>query len=63
MLFGDLWLTLPANSPFKKQKDANESFVEWGKYMNEMLEDKKRDILEGSEKEGMDLMGMLCETS
>jgi hypothetical protein len=49
----------PANSPFKKQKDANESFVEWGKYMTEMLEAKKRDIQDGSEQEGMDLMGML----
>jgi len=46
-----------ANSPFTKQKNANESFVEWGKYMNEMLEEKKSEIRAGSTQDGMDLMG------
>jgi len=46
-----------ANSPFTKQKNANESFVEWGKYMNEMLEEKKTEIRAGSTQDGMDLMG------
>ena len=48
---------LIANSPFTKQKNANESFVEWGKYMNEMLEEKKSEIRAGSTQDGMDLMG------
>jgi len=48
-----------ANSPFTKQKNANESFVEWGKYMNEMLEEKKSEIRAGSTQDGMDLMGQL----
>jgi len=52
-----------ANSPFTKQKNANESFVEWGKYMNEMLEEKKSEIRAGSTQDGMDLMGQFYPLS
>ena len=48
------------NSPLKLHNVANEAFVEWGKYMNEMYRDKCKEVQAGqSNKEGMDLMGAL----
>ncbi|SLM41142.1 cytochrome p450 [Lasallia pustulata] len=45
--------------PFKVVRNAYESYVEWGKYMNEMYQDKKAEVAAGKEQEGMDLMGAL----
>ncbi|KAI4715343.1 cytochrome P450 [Aureobasidium sp. EXF-10727] len=48
-----------ANSPFKQNKIAYESFSEWGKYMREMYQDKKAEVKAGEKREGMDLMGAI----
>ncbi|KAG9559959.1 putative P450 monooxygenase, partial [Aureobasidium melanogenum] len=48
-----------ANSPIKQNKIAYESFIEWGKYMREMYQDKKAEVKAGAKGEGMDLMGAL----
>lgn len=48
-------------SPFKFHKEANESFVEWGRYMNEMYQAKKAEVVRGESREGMDLMGALVK--
>ena len=45
--------------PFKFTTTAYESFIEWGKYMNEMYQAKKAEVAAGEEQEGMDLMGAL----
>ena len=47
------------NSPFALHKNANESYVEWGKYMREMYENKRSEVKKGETREGMDLMGAL----
>ena len=44
------------NLPFKATKQAYTSYVEWGKYMKEMFDEKKAQILAGEEGESMDLM-------
>lgn len=49
------------NSPFKLHKVANESYVEWGKYMREMYTAKLRDVKAGVETEGLDLFGALAK--
>lgn len=49
--------------PFKRVKDAYVSYVEWGKYMNEIFQTKKAEVISGDGKEqgGMDLMGALVK--
>ena len=49
------------NSPFQVHKVANEAYVEWGKYMREMYEDKRNEVKIGETREGMDLMGALVK--
>lgn len=49
------WLL--AWSPFKAQRVANESFLEWTKYMNELYETKKREVRGGNASGSLDLMG------
>ncbi|KAK4943230.1 hypothetical protein LTR66_014625, partial [Elasticomyces elasticus] len=49
------------NSPLKVHKVAYESFVEWGKYMNEMYQAKKTEVKAGGKQEGLDLMGALVK--
>lgn len=49
------------NSPFKLFKDANEAYVEWGKYMREMYDAKRTEVMKGETREGMDLMGALVK--
>jgi cytochrome P450 len=49
------------NSPFKLHRDANESYIEWGKYMREMYDNKRSDVKKGETQEGMDLMGALVK--
>ncbi len=41
-------------------KEAHQAYVEWGKYLNEMLEDRRAEIAEGKDQsKGIDLMGTL----
>ncbi|KAK3058249.1 hypothetical protein LTR09_001327 [Extremus antarcticus] len=49
------------NSPFKLQKVAHTSYVEWGKYMKEMYTEKRSEIESGESSGGMDLMGALVK--
>ena len=49
------------NSPLQLHKIANESFVEWGKYMWEMYQAKCREVQSGEGRDGMDLMGALVK--
>lgn len=50
------------NSPLKIHKVANEAYVEWGKYMREMYEEKRKEVKKGeATREGMDLMGALVK--
>lgn len=49
------------NSPLKIHKVANEAYVEWGKYMREMYEEKRNEVKKGETREGMDLMGALVK--
>lgn len=51
------------NSPIKKNKIAYEAFTEWGKYMQEMFQDKKAEVRAGEKREGMDLMGALVSAA
>lgn len=47
-------------SPIKANQIAYQSFLEWGKYMREMYQEKKAEVKEGqTPREGMDLMGAL----
>lgn len=47
-------------SPIKANQIAYQSFLEWGKYMREMYQEKKAEVKAGqTPREGMDLMGAL----
>ncbi|GAB7360880.1 hypothetical protein MBLNU230_g0866t1 [Neophaeotheca triangularis] len=48
-------------SPLKFHQVAWESFVEWGKYMQEMYRDKREEVRKGESREGLDLMGALVK--
>ncbi|KAL9034272.1 MAG: hypothetical protein Q9180_005501 [Flavoplaca navasiana] len=37
------------------------SYVEWGRHLRELFDNKKDDIAAGKAQEGMDLMGFLCK--
>ncbi|KAI7652911.1 cytochrome P450, partial [Hortaea werneckii] len=50
-----------AHSPLRIHQDANEAYVEWGKYMREMYRDKRTEVKQGESREGMDLMGALVK--
>ncbi|KAL9602078.1 MAG: hypothetical protein Q9219_002074 [cf. Caloplaca sp. 3 TL-2023] len=45
--------------PFRGLQTAYNSYIEWGKYLQELFDNKKRDIATGEAQEGMDLMGFL----
>jgi len=47
-----------SRSPFKATKVAYNAYLEWGKYMREMFEAKKAEVMAGESRDGMDLMGM-----
>ena len=49
------------NSPFKLHKVANEAYVEWGRYMQELYQEKQNEVKAGETREGMDLMGALVK--
>ncbi|KAI9707330.1 MAG: hypothetical protein M1836_000290 [Candelina mexicana] len=67
LLHNMLWLMLLPQwllklLPFKQPKLAYQSFVEWGKHMNELFQRKKEAVRDGTEfQEGMDLMGALVK--
>ncbi|KAF2669658.1 cytochrome P450 [Microthyrium microscopicum] len=52
-------------APIAYLQDASKSFIEWGKYMNDIYERKKTEIEQSKnpEDEGMDLMGAMIRTS
>ncbi|KAL8931609.1 MAG: hypothetical protein Q9216_007141, partial [Gyalolechia sp. 2 TL-2023] len=50
--------------PFKGMQTAYNAYIEWGKYLDELFNDKKRDLATGAAskpQEGMDLMGFLLK--
>jgi len=49
------------NLPFKATKETYTSFIEWGKYMEEMFQSKKAAVLAGEEGDQMDLMVALLK--
>jgi len=49
-------LIVPENLPFKATKDTYTSYIEWGKYMDEMFQSKKAATLAGEEGDQNDLM-------
>ncbi|GAB7346615.1 hypothetical protein MBLNU459_g1755t1 [Dothideomycetes sp. NU459] len=51
------WLLI--RSPLKSNQIAYNSFLEWGKYMREMYQEKRSEVQAGETREGMDLMGAL----
>lgn len=52
-----------SKSPIKGNQVAYQAFTEWGKYMNEMFQEKKAEVQGGEEQEkGMDLMGTYRES-
>lgn len=50
-----------SRSPFKFHKLAYEGLTEWGKYMQEMYDQKKSEVKYGENREGMDLLGALVK--
>ncbi|TKA83262.1 hypothetical protein B0A55_00784 [Friedmanniomyces simplex] len=53
------WLL--GRSPLQVHKTANEAFIEWGKYMRELYQQKRTEVQTGESREGMDLMGALVK--
>ena len=51
----------PERLPFEYTKTAYRSFVEWSGYMHELFDEKKRNLANGDEQEGLDLMGALVK--
>ena len=49
--------------PFKKARLAYRAYVEWGKYLTEMFQTKKEELLAGKSQEGLDLMGAMIRAS
>ena len=49
-------MRLSGNLPFKFTSRAYESYIEWGKYMKEMVSEKKAAVLAGTAGDDLDLM-------
>jgi len=49
--------------PLRNAKEANESFVNWGQYMNELFTKKLAEARAGEQTEGMDIMGSLVRSA
>ncbi|KXS99863.1 hypothetical protein AC578_4466 [Pseudocercospora eumusae] len=49
--------------PFEGLRRADQSLTEWGQYMREMYEEKRKEVKRGESTEGMDLMGALVKGS
>ncbi|KAL8710831.1 MAG: hypothetical protein Q9220_004634 [cf. Caloplaca sp. 1 TL-2023] len=47
--------------PFAGPKLSYNAYLEWGKYLHEIFNNKKSDIASGQHQEGMDLMGFLLK--
>lgn len=47
--------------PFQRIKESHTAFIEWGKYLNEMFQQKKAAVLKGEEGDSMDLMTALVK--
>ena len=48
--------------PIKRVKKANEAYLEWGNYMKEAVERKKKELAEGEDEGGsMDLLGQMVK--
>ncbi|KAL8657526.1 MAG: hypothetical protein Q9226_001821 [Calogaya cf. arnoldii] len=47
--------------PFKAIKRSYTSYIEWGRHLRELLDNKTDDIAAGRAQEGMDLMGFLLK--
>jgi cytochrome P450 len=50
-------------SPFKSHRKLGTAIQEWGQYMREMLEAKKKEVASGQDKAGMDLFHSLIRGS
>ncbi|KAF2115550.1 cytochrome P450 monooxygenase-like protein [Lophiotrema nucula] len=50
-------------SPFKVHREVGLAVMEWGKYMEEIYENKKTELASGQTAEGMDLFGALIKGS
>ncbi|KAI4098632.1 MAG: hypothetical protein LQ339_006365 [Xanthoria mediterranea] len=66
LLHNMLWififpLSLMKWLPFSGIKRSYTSYIEWGKHLRELFDNKKDDIATGKAQEGMDLMGFLCK--
>lgn len=53
----------PGILPFNSTKAAYEAFIEWGKYLQELFDQKLLETRTGETGEGMDLMGALVKSS
>ncbi|KAL8724049.1 MAG: hypothetical protein Q9166_008158 [cf. Caloplaca sp. 2 TL-2023] len=47
--------------PFSGTKRSYTSYIEWGRHLRELLDNKKHDIATGKAQEGMDLVGFLLK--
>lgn len=47
--------------PFQRTKRIHMAFIEWGKYMNEIFQQKKAAVLKGEEGDSLDLMVALVK--
>ena len=56
-----IWLL--ENMPLKQARSAYHAYVEWGKYLMEMFQTKKAELIAGKSQEGLDLMGALIGAS
>ena len=54
-------LTRSEHLPFQKTKEVYTAFVEWGRYMEELFQEKKAAVLKGEEGESLDLMTSLVK--
>lgn len=58
-----LLILLQEYLPFKTAKFAYHAYVEWGKYLKEMLRAKKEELASGKPQEGLDIMGAMIRAS
>ncbi|KAL8999769.1 MAG: hypothetical protein Q9169_001442 [Polycauliona sp. 2 TL-2023] len=68
LLHNTIWIFIMPLSlmkwlPFGGIKRSYTSYIEWGKHLRELFDEKKADIAAGKAQEGMDLMGFLCKAA
>lgn len=54
-------LTRSEYLPFRKTREVYAAFTEWGRYMEELFQEKKAAVLKGEEGESLDLMTSLVK--